>query len=244
MGHFSREGNVILDNIKHQETDQYKIAVFSCIVGAYDSIIDPVFAEPGVDYLMFTDQDIPSCSVWRKIDITRMKEYGQISNAEMNRKIKIFQCDILKQYDYTIYIDGNIELVSGVSPIISEMGNCYFGVHYHRSRDCNYDEVVSVKHLKRVTGEEMDKQIEHYRAQGYPEHYGLYENSILIRDNRDKTTDDLMKEWWDEYKRFPTRDQLSLPYVIWNGQYNKDRILILGQDLERNTRFNRINQHL
>ena len=200
--------------------------------------------EPGIDYLMFTDQDLPVNSVWSKVDITQMEEYGKISNVELNRKIKILQCDILKQYDYTIYVDGNIELVTGVSPIISDMGNCSFAVHYHRTRDCIYDEVVSVKHLKRVSGEEMDKQMEHYKAQGYPLHYGLYENSILVRDNRDKDTRDLMKAWWAEYIRFPTRDQLSLPYVIWKCNYNKDRILILGRDLERNTRFNRINKHL
>ena len=244
MENFTVSGNVVLDNVQHQDVSQFKIAVYSCIVGPYDRLIEPIFVEPGVDYLMFTDQEIPELSIWKKIDITQMEEYGKLSNSMMNRKIKIIQCRVLQEYDYTVYIDGNIEVVAGVSPIIADMGRTSFGVHYHRRRDCIYDEVVSVKHLKRIRGEEMDRQMRIYKKDGFPQHFGMYENSILIRDNRDDETLNLMQAWWDEFCRFSTRDQLSLPYVIWQQGYNKDKILILGNDVERNTRFNRINKHL
>lgn len=36
-----------------------RIAVYSCVVGKYDRIIEPVYVQPGVDYLMFTDLDLP-----------------------------------------------------------------------------------------------------------------------------------------------------------------------------------------
>lgn len=244
MEHFTVSANVVLDNVQHQDVSHLKIAVYSCIVGPYDRLIEPVFVEPGVDYLMFTDQDIPVSSSWKKMDITQMEDYGKLSNSMMNRKIKIMQCRTLQEYDYTIYIDGNIEVVSGLSPIIADMGLTSFGVHYHRARDCIFDEVVSVKHLKRIAGEEMDQQMRIYIKDGFPRHFGMFENSILIRDNRDDETLLLMREWWDEFCRFPTRDQLSLPYVIWKQGYSKDKILILGDDVERNTRFNRINKHL
>lgn len=242
--HFTVLGNKVYNNEQYQDPSKFKIAVYSCIVGSYDRLVEPVYVEPGVDYLMFTDQAIPSTSSWKKIDITQLDEYADLSGAMMNRKIKIMQCKVLEEYDYTIYIDGNIEVVSGVSPIIAQMGKSFFGVHFHRRRDCIYDEVVSVKHLKRITGEEMDRQMEAYKREGFPPHYGMYENSILVRCNRDIETLDLMKAWWDEYCQYPTRDQLSLPYVIWKYKYNKERILILGNDVERNTRFNRINKHL
>ena len=244
MEHFTVSGNVVLDNVQYQDVSKLKIAIYSCIVGPYDCLIEPVYVEPGIDYLMFTDQDIPKHSSWKKVDITQMNEYGELSNAMMNRKLKIMQCSSLLEYDYTIYIDGNIEVVSGISPIIAEMGKTSFGVHYHRRRDCIYDEVVAVKHLKRITGEEMDRQLSIYKNEGFPRHFGMYENSILIRDNHDNDTLNLMQAWWNEYCQFPTRDQLSLPYVIWKHGYNREKILILGNDVERNTRFNRINKHL
>lgn len=244
MKNFSVVGNVVIDNELYQKVSPLKIAVYSCIVGSYDRLIDPVYVEHGVDYFMFTDQDIPSSSAWTKIDITKMDEYGELSNTMLNRKIKILQSNILREYDYTIYVDGNIEVVSGVTPIIANMGCTSFGVHYHRRRDCIYDEVIAVKHLKRIRGEEMDHQMNVYKREGYPQHFGLYENSILIRDNRDAVTQNLMGAWWDEYNRFSTRDQLSLPYVIWKQGFRKEKILILGNDIERNVRFNRINKHL
>lgn len=241
---FSIKGNVDFHNNEKQDVKQFKIAVYSCIVGRYDSFIEPVYVEPEIDYLMFTDQNISSSSAWKKIDITKMKEYGRITNPMLNRKLKIQQCDLLKQYDYTIYVDGNIEIVTGLSPLISDMKSCGLGLHYHRVRDCIYDEVVAVKHRKRLYDGDIDKQIISYRNEGYPAHNGMYENSIIVRDNHCTEVEDLMLSWWEEYCKYPTRDQLSLPYIIWKKKFDKHKILILGNDIERNVRFNRINKHL
>ena len=52
-----------------------------------------------------------------------------------------------------------------------------------------------------------------------------------------------MEKWWDEYLRFPTRDQLSLPYVVWKYGFDKAQIMILGNDVEMNPRFNRYFSH-
>lgn len=242
--HFSLAGNEITCISHKIDVSDLKIAVYSCIVGKYDTVIEPVYKEDEIDYLMFTDQDIEWGSAWKIIDLKVDPHYDLLTPTQLNRKIKILQTDELRKYDYTVYVDGNIEVVAGISPIIANMGRNGFGVHYHKSRDCIYDEVVAVKHLKRVSGEEMDQQIDSYRSEGFPPHYGLYENSILIRNNKDVETQHLMEAWWDEYCRYPTRDQLSLPYVIWREGYKKGKIQILGNDVERNTRFNRINNHL
>lgn len=241
--HFSADGNIISQTPHVINPADYRIAVYSCIVGQYDSIIEPIYKEDDIDYLIFTDQDLPKNSSWSKREIRGLPEYRQLKAAQLNRKIKILQTQELLEYDYTIYIDGNIEIVSGVSPIIANMGQYGLGVHYHRRRDCIYDEVVSVKHLKRITGKDMDEQVNAYMRDGFPKHFGMYENSILIRNNRDVDTIDLMKTWWEEYLRYPTRDQLSLPYVIWKTGYNKNKVYILGNDIERNPRFNRLYNH-
>ena len=245
MKNYTTKGNVA--SVKHVEkldVDHLKIAVYSCIIGPYDKIIEPIYKEKEIDYLMYTDQEIPAGSTWEKVDIEKLDEIKGLSPVQANRKIKILQTERLCNYDYTVYVDGNIEIVSGVSPIIANMGNSGFGTHFHRSRDCIYDEVVAVKHWKRVDGKDMDQQLAEYTEEGFPKHYGLYENSILIRNNKDQSAMDLMKTWWDEYSKNPTRDQLSLPYVIWKTKFPKEDIYILGNDVERNPRFNRVNQHI
>ncbi len=241
--HFSTKGNIIQEECERKDISTAKIAVYSCIIGAYDSVIEPVYKEEGIDYFLYTDQDIPSNSSWQKKDVTKMEQYKCISPAMMNRSIKILQTEELLKYDYTLYVDGNIEVVAGITPIIEKMGDKGLGVHYHRSRDCIYDEVVAVKHLKHIEGREMDRQLLQYRQEGFPIHYGLYENSILVRNNRHEKVLSLMGKWWDEYLRFPTRDQLSLPYVVWKYGFDKAQILILGNDVEMNPRFNRYYSH-
>ena len=241
---FSTRGNSLKCTVEKQDIIELKIAVFSCVIGRYDSFIEPVYCEPGVDYFMFTDQELPACSAWKKVDVTLGDDYKQLSPLMLNRKIKMLQSEMLLQYDYTVYVDGNIELVAGISPIIEQMKNRGIGVHYHRSRDCIVDEVVAVKHFKKYQGTGIDKQIIEYMRDGYPRHNGLFENSVIVRDNRDTAVRRLMQDWWEEYNRFPTRDQISFPYVIWKTNFNTDKIFILGGDVERNPRFNRINQHL
>lgn len=241
--HFSQRGNVIIQNTKYQEIESKKIAVYTCITGNYDKLIEPVYVEPNVDYYVFTDQMISTDSAWKKVDIVGDSFFQGLSPMMANRKLKILQNDMLMQYDYTVYIDGNIEIVAAVSPIIECMGKTKMAVHYHRSRDCIFDEVISVKHLKKISGEDMDAQLECYRSEGFPEHFGLYENSILVRNNKDSSIKSLMNSWWSEMIKYPTRDQLSLPYVIWKFQFDKELIYILGNDIERNATFNRIGEH-
>lgn len=241
---FSTKGNALRCIEEEQNIKDLKIAVYSCVVGKYDQFIDPVIKEDNVDYYMFTDQELPEDSVWEKINISELDDYKLLSPLMLNRKLKILQNSFLLNYDYTIYVDGNIEIVAGVSPIIAKMKNYAFGVHYHRSRDCIVDEVVSVKHLKKLNGDGMDRQVQDYLKDGYPRHNGLFENSILVRDNKNESVLELMREWWNEYNKYPTRDQLSLPYVIWKTKFDTNKILILGNDVEMNPRFNRVNLHL
>ena len=241
--HFSVNGNVAGQMRSEIDCSNCRIAVYSCIVGNYDDVIEPVYKEDSIDYFMFTDQDLPESSAWTKINIREFDDYQNLNASQLNRKIKILQTERLLQYDYTIYVDGNIEIVSGVSPMITQMGRCGLGVHFHRGRDCIYDEAVAVKHLKRIDGKDMFDQLDGYRQEGFPRHFGLYENSILIRNNRDSETMELMRAWWEEFCAHPTRDQLSFPYIIWKMGYNKEKICILGNNVERNPRFNRFYNH-
>lgn len=242
-GHFSTCGNTRVQDIQKQDADGFHIAVYTCIVGRYDQLIEPVYAEPGVDYLIFTDQPVPDESVWRKVDITTDSQYDVLPPMMLNRRIKILQNSILKQYDYTVYVDGNIEVVGAISPLIEAMAGKGLALHWHMRRDCIYDEAVAVKYLKRLNDARIDCQIAEYRQEGFPEHFGLYENSIIVRDNRDAAVDGLMQTWWTEMQRYPIRDQLSLPYILWKSGFPIENILSLGDNIERNPAFNRIGEH-
>lgn len=241
--HFRQAGNSILNSKCPKSVEGKRIAAYSCIIGRYDEIIEPINVEKDIDYILFTDLDISPDSVWRKIDVTQFPEYKKFSPVQMNRKIKILPELFLKEYDYSIYLDGNIEIVTGLAQLISDMGNCSFGLHYHNTRDCIYEEKVAIEYYKKADTVLVNEQLTKYENEGFPHHFGLFENSILIRAHLDSQVSNLMKDWWKEYQMYPTRDQLSLPYILWKSEFPKERIFILGNNIDRNPRFNREMKH-
>ena len=242
--HFSTWGNIMIEMPSQAcDTAGLKIAVYTCIVGQYDPLMEPRFVEPGIDYYVFTDIDCPASSIWKKVDIRHFEEYGSLTPSQLNRKIKMLPFQYLPDYDYSVYVDGNIEITDAITPMIKEMGVCAFGVHYHRTRDCIYDELVRVEYLRKADIKMAKQQVADYKKQGFPRHYGLYENTILIRKHADKDMRQLMEAWWQEYSKYPTRDQLSLPFLIWKLGYDRKKIHIMGMNLYHNPRFKKISSH-
>lgn len=242
---FSISSNII--NVKSRKSiklDTSRIAVYSCITGNYDKILEPVTYDKNIDYYMFTDLDIPTDSKWEKINICEFAEYQNYSPALLNRRIKMIPFEYLKSYDYSVYIDGNIQIVGGIRNLIENMGGASLGIFYHPTRDCIYDEAVAVLHHKKAAPELIDNQLEYYKQEGFPAHNGLTENSIIIRKHSDILTIKLMNMWWNEYLKYPTRDQISLPFVMWKSQYPKECFFPLGSNLENSPCFNRIQKHL
>lgn len=239
----SLSGNVTMCHPKKVNCLNGKIAVYSCVVGKYDRIVEPVYVQPDVDYLMFTDLKLPKDTVWKKIDITQFDDYKLLTPVQMNRKIKMLPHKYLSNYDYSLYVDGLIELVGAISPMIKEMGQYGLGIHFHNQRDCIYDEAVMIKYAKKANMNEVKNQLEKYKKEGFPAHFGLYENTILLRKHCDESVCRLMEAWWSEYLKYPTRDQLSLPYLIWKTNFPKEYIYIMGNNINRNPRFNRGLKH-
>lgn len=236
---FKDSGNKINSVDRDNDISESKIAVYTCIIGNYDNVLEPIYIEPEIDYYIFCDFEIPDESAWKKIDITSFEEYKKYTGIQLNRKIKMLPYDYLSGYDYTVYIDGNIEIVTGIRSLISNMRDYGMGIHYHKERDCIYDEVSAIEHYKKADIKLVKKQIQEYKAGGMPAHFGLFENSIIIRDHHNERIHVLMREWWAEYLKFPTRDQLSLPFLVWKNGIPDSDIYILGHSINDNPRFNR-----
>ena len=242
---YSTKGNVAMGAPSIPiDISNKKIAVYTCIVGNYDPLIEPLTTEQGVDYYVFTDQKVSNDSKWEKKDITLWEEYQTLSPSQLNRKIKMLPHLYLSGYDYSIYIDGNVEIHNSLTSLVKEMGDCGFGVHYHRTRDCIYHELVRIIYLKKTNVQLAKSQMDAYRKEGFPRHYGLFENTVLIRNHHDEITGRLMEAWWEEYQKYSTRDQLSLPYIIWKTNYDRTKIHIISRNIDRSQIFKRVRSHI
>ena len=107
----------------------------------------------------------------------------------------------------------------------------------HGSRDCIYDEAEIIIRVNKAPKDIVNLQMQKYREEGFPEHFGLTEGIIIARKHNDPLCVKIMEEWWDIFLKYSKRDQLGLMYVMWKNGLKKDDIAILGADYEDEVRL-------
>lgn len=222
-----------------------KVVVYSCIWGNYDSILEPYFINPDIDYYMITNNEIPNKSYWNKFS-PKLNNLDGLTNIEINRYFKINPHLIFPEYDYSIYIDGNIRIVTDMMPLIIDLINSEktIGIHRYQTQ-CIYNMKDAIIAGKKSSREKVNYQINRYKKDGFPKDFGAFECNILVRKHNDKECIQIMNEWWKEFLNSSTkRDQLSFPYVLWKNKKDSNCIFSLGDDVYLNPRFQIISKHL
>lgn len=221
-----------------------KVAIYTVITGNYDRIKNPKFISENIDYFIVTDQTLPKDLVWKKIDIKYQKEISNLTVQELSRYYKIKPHELFVDYDYSIYIDGNIIINGDLLFYINAMNkkNKIIAMHKHCVRSCIYDEGKAIYALGKARFIDIFKQLNGYNKDGFPKNYGLFENNIIIRKHNDNQCIKLMNDWWNEYINKTHRDQLSFMYVLWKNGYTSDFVLSLGSNSRANPLFI-INNH-
>lgn len=223
--------------LNYESYPEVKVAVYTCIWGKYDNILEPYFVNPDIDYFIITDMNIPKDSVWEKLDISKFLDTKQMSPIEVNRFCKILPHRLFSEYDYSIYIDGNIRIVTDMFPIISDMSNHILGIHDYQV-DCIYNMKDAIIAGKRAKKAYVLPQIQKYKTEGFPENFGAFECNVLVRKHMDAQCQKLMEDWWNEFNNTTSkRDQLSLPYVLWKNNMTSNCVKSLGHHVRENPRF-------
>lgn len=215
-----------------------KVAVYSCITGGYDKIKNPILVDDELDYFCVSDLPESADSVWKFIEIPdKAKTY---KGGMVNRFCKLNPWQIFNNYDFSIYIDGNIEIVSDVRNLCAVARDSKIGIamHLHDDRDCVYDESSICKLYKRGNIDSIEKQMAKYRQEGFPEHYGMVEATIIIVDLKNEIAKKIMSDWWYELLQSGSgRDQLSFPYVLWKNGFQISDVGCLGNNRRKNPKF-------
>ncbi|MBR2469452.1 MAG: DUF616 domain-containing protein [Fibrobacter sp.] len=218
--------------------DDKKVAVYSCITGKYDVMSSPLLIDDQLDYYLISDVDSKVDSVWTHLSIPLdATKYG---GGMVNRFCKLNPWIYFQNYDYSIYVDGNIEIVSDIRSLCSLARDSKIGIamHLHDSRDCVYKERDVCKLYKRGNAEAIDKQLNKFRAEGFPEHFGMVEATIIIVDLKNETAKKIMSAWWSELECSNSgRDQISFPYVLWKNGYRIEDVGCLGNNRRKNPKF-------
>ena len=212
-----------------------KIAVYTCITGDYDKVASPYIYEENCDYILFTNNPNLKSDFWQVRFIPdEIQTIGD--NILINRYVKMHPHEVLKGYDYSIYIDGNIRLVAPITQFTGLI-NAKTGLAIHRhnkSKGLN-DELLECRAYSKGNYRKLKEQVESYFQEGMPEKFGLYECNMLISDLKNNSLKNIMSSWWDEFINSESkRDQFSLPYVIWKSGFDFDEVGIIGDNINLN----------
>ena len=197
-----------------------KLIVYTCITDDYDLLVRPVFTSEDIRYICFTSRPDIEVTGWelRPID-SSLSGYPP---GLINRRYKFFPWDFLPQHEWSIYVDGNIRILSDPRPLIgnSKESGIQLLAPPHAERRAIEEELEACVYWRKLQGTAIriaHERVAYYTSDGFVDANNLTENNILFRPGDPTGVRPAMEMWWDELKYFSGRDQISLPYVIWKS---------------------------
>lgn len=196
-----------------------KIVVYTAITGNYDILNDPIYINKNFKYVCFTDNCNIRSNIW---EINYIKDQNQDYNRKA-KKYKVLPHLFLKNYDISIWVDGNFLIIGDLEEYIYKymiFSNMLCFVHPYRK--CIYDEAKVCIELGLDSKNIVKKQMEKYIKDNYPKNKGLAACGILVRKHMSKDVINIMENWWREINEYSKRDQLSFDYVCWKNKFQYD----------------------
>ena len=195
-----------------------KIAIYTAFTGDYDTLKHPDVIDENCDYICFTDNPELTSDLWKII----LMEESVLDNNRKAKQYKILPHKYLKDYKYSFWLDGTFKIKGSIRDYIYKniRAESKMLVVVHTERDCVYEEYDASKIIPRYPRAVMEEQVEYYKSQGFPKHYGLGVMGALFRQHNHPDVIQLMEDWWDENIKYTNQDQLSFAYVAWKNDFH------------------------
>lgn len=195
-----------------------KIVVYTSITENYDRLKKLRVKKDNlknIDFFYFKEVKEKNDKYWNFFQYP--KSLDKYNSIEKNRYVKMLPHEFFPQYEYSLYIDGNIQLIGNIEELINDNKNYLISMFKHTSRNCIYDEAKVCKELGKDDEDRIDKLINMLRREGYPKNNGLNEACIILRQHNNRKIIKAMEEWWVMFRNYSRRDQLSFNYVMWKN---------------------------
>lgn len=202
-----------------KEVAMNKKVIYTCLVGNYDVLRQPLAIDESYDYICFSN-DIKEerVGVWQ----IRPIPFKHKDKARLSRYVKILPHRALEDYEWSLWMDANIQITkkefySIVDSKIAEGGKVYQVTHCLPPCDCTYEEIIFAYLSGRSGFCKTFLQYWHLKRSGFPTHWGLFENNFILRKHLDPKVRKISEEWWAEFMKYTKRDQFNLMYVYWKN---------------------------
>ncbi|GHE20564.1 glycosyltransferase family 2 protein [Halomonas urumqiensis] len=208
-----RKDSVLIQRYQEfKPTRQARVAVFTAITGGYDPLIEPEEVVFEWDYILFTDGSVQSETVYE----TRSIPFEDEDPVRVARFVKLNPHFLLPEYDYVLWVDGNVFLRKGIhEEVIRHIHNQERAVfRKHPDRDSVYQEIYKCQELKKDDFGLMNDQLRRYQEKNYSQSSVFFETNVILRKTTDPGVINFNEAWWRELRLGSRRDQLSVNYAL------------------------------
>jgi len=191
-----------------------KKAIYTAIIDAYDKPLPPP-ENTNFEAICFTNNKNIRYPGWQ-MEVVKVGPQGSVKTA---RSIKIKTESFLPGYTETLWVDGNIRMLSSPEKYIAEhFSKADFGLLTHPERNCIYDEAKACIRLKKDLPSTIQPHVQRYKQLGFPKNAGLISSGVLYRKHSSELNN-FGNEWWNQVKIGSRRDQLSFNFVLWQKKW-------------------------
>lgn len=191
-----------------------KRLIYTAVFGNYDRVYPPVRRQDA-DHIIVTDRADVAVPGWTTmvVDVSR---FATPKAANLHYRALMHRA--ASGYDTSLYLDGNLRLLCEPIALFEEFerSGAALGAYAHPQRSTVAEEARAVIALGKVrdTGR-VKAEVDSYFADGFPDDVPLLWAGVVLKDHRSPKLDGAMELWSTLYQRHLTRDQLSLPYIVW-----------------------------
>lgn len=189
------------------------VAVYSCFFGDPEPFnVDCMGGGTGYDRVLFTDRNDLRPDGVRVIRMSS-DELGPVLES---RRAKMLPHILLSDYDWVIYIDNRASLIAHPHEIIRKIKGIYGPdaagrfMFRHPDRNTARDELDECFFLGHLAESQWRRLILFYESIDFSSVPDLTHNAVIICKQGDAKTEKISELWFELFKEYGRRDQLTL----------------------------------
>ena len=199
--------------------------VYTCLLGE-NILKQPEEVSMQVDYLCFTDNEEKwgkKEGVWKFCAIEKADSEAESEDLQRSlweNKCRILAHKLLPEYDYSVWVAPDITIVGDVLRFGKVYGDGMSLLTFpNPEEDCIYDDMSATQMGTDEINIMIRKTMLRYHKEGYPEHNGLIDGRVIMRNHKDEELGRVMEAWWDEIRNGYVNMENIFNYIAWKHQY-------------------------
>lgn len=237
--HISTKEVNFSENLKKYKSNTKKIAVYTCILGNYDNLIQLKNADTNnFDYICYTNCNIKPAFPWKIVDISQLKIKMNLDNVMMSRYIKIHpeRFQELEDYDISVWINANVDVIGDLNNFVNKLNDeNYLLTFAHPIRNTVYEEIDFDVKSKVDDYRNLNRLQKNLISDGFLNRSNLVQTNVLVRRHNENDCINIMNSWWLETIGFTKCDNITLIHSLFK---NGGRYMYANWELANKMYFN------